>query len=423
MTDSSLPFSPADILVPCVKEPQKWSVVACDQYTSQPDYWQQTAAYVGDAPSTLHLVFPEIYLHNADFGARIEKINASMHQYINNKLLDEYTESYFYIERKVTSGKVRRGLIGKVDLLQYDYNKGAESLIRATEGTVLERIPPRVKIRENAPLELPHVMLLIDDEADAVIGKVAAQKGSFEKIYDFDLMQGGGNIKGWRVSTAAAAGVAEALKLLGDQSAFDKKYGITGKKVLQFAVGDGNHSLATAKECYNKLAATLPPEEALAHPARYALVELVNLHDPSLEFEAIHRVVFGINPEQLLTELFQRYDCAYGCGEGQAFDYVTKDGAGTITVKNPASTLAVGTLQLFLDDYLSRFGGKIDYIHGRDVTETLAREPGNIGFILPAMEKPDLFKTVILDGALPRKTFSMGEACEKRFYLEARRIR
>jgi hypothetical protein len=323
----------------------------------------------------------------------------------------------------VANGKVRHGLIGKVDLLKYDFKQGAESLIRATEGTVLERIPPRVKIRENAPLELPHVMLLIDDEADGILGTLAAQKGSFAKVYDFNLMQGGGAIKGWRVTEDVAAGINAALNGLEDRAMFEKKYGVTGKDVLLFAVGDGNHSLATAKECYNKLAATLSPEEALAHPARYALVELVNLHDSALEFEAIHRVVFGVNPEHLLSELFKRYDCAYGCTQGQTFGYVTKAGTGTITVKNPSHTLAVGTLQQFLDDYLTRFGGKIDYIHGEDVTEALAREDGNIGFLLPAMQKSDLFKTVILDGTLPRKTFSMGEACEKRFYLEARKIR
>lgn len=421
--DNFSTFSPADILVPAVKEPEKWSVVACDQYTSQPEYWRETADIVGSAPSALNLVFPEIYLKDADFDARISRINEHMNQYINDGLFKENTGSYFYIERTVANGKVRRGLIGKIDLTQYDYNKGSESLIRATEGTVLERIPPRVKIRENAPLELPHVMLLIDDETDAVIGRAAAKKNTYEQVYDFNLMQGGGNIKGWRLNNDAAAEVDLALKVLEDRTAFEKKYGVTGKKVLQFAVGDGNHSLATAKECYNRLTANLTPEEAINHPARYALVELVNLHDPALEFEAIHRVVFGINPEHLLNELFKHYECVYGAAEGQSFDYVTKGNFGAITVKNPASALAVGTLQLFLDDYLARFGGKIDYIHGKDVTESLAREDGNIGFILPAMEKPDLFKTVILDGALPRKTFSMGEACEKRFYLEARRIR
>ncbi|SDN76006.1 DUF1015 domain-containing protein [Acetanaerobacterium elongatum] len=416
-------FSPADILVPAVKEPEKWSVVACDQYTSQPEYWRETADIVGDAPSALNLVFPEIYLKDADFDARINRINEHMNRYMSDGIFRGYSESYFYIERTMANGKVRRGLIGKIDLTQYDYNKGSESLIRATEGTVLERIPPRVKIRENALLELPHVMLLIDDRADKVMSHAAERKDKYELAYDFCLMQNGGRVRGWKLDEYAEAFVDADLKDLADPGAFEKKYGVTGKKVLQFAVGDGNHSLATAKECYNRLTAHLTPEEALNHPARYALVELVNLHDPALEFEAIHRVVFGVNPEHLLNELFKRYECVYAAAEGQRFDYVTKDKCGTITVKNPASALAVGTLQLFLDDYLARFGGRIDYIHGKDVTESLAREDGNIGFILPAMEKPDLFRTVILDGALPRKTFSMGEACEKRFYLEARRIR
>ncbi len=417
------PFSPADILLPEVGDMTKWSVVACDQYTSEPEYWQRIKDEVGDLPSALHMVFPELYLHGDDFNRRIAGINEHMNRYIQDGLLHEQSDSYVYVERTVKSGLVRKGLVGKIDLLAYDYAKGSQSLIRATEGTVVERIPARVSIRENAPLELPHVMLLIDDCSDSVIAPLANQKDRMTPLYDFTLMQGGGTIRGYRVPADLHASVEQALAVLCEQDAFDKRYGVSGLAPLLFAVGDGNHSLAAAKECYNRIAQTLSPEQALTHPARYALVEVVNLHDASLQFEAIHRVVFGVDPEQMLDELFAYYDCSYGSSCGQVFGFATPERAGTVTVRNPKSNLAVGTLQAFIDDYLSRHGGEVDYIHGEDVVERLAKEPGNIGFVLPSMQKNELFSTVILDGALPRKTFSMGEACEKRFYLEARAIK
>lgn len=267
-------------------------------------------------------------------------------------------------------------------------------------------------------------MLLIDDEADSVIGTASNNAAGYEKLYDFDLMCGGGNIKGFKISGEDSNKIISALEKLADKKGFEKKYNVSGKDVLLFAVGDGNHSLATAKECYTRLKAKLPNEEYLNSPARYALVELVNLHDESLEFEAIHRVVFGVNPKHLLDEMFKYYDCTFGKADGQAIEYVTKNENGDITVKNAKANLPVGTLQEFLDKYIAENGGTIDYIHGADVTEKLAKEADDrIGFILPAMAKNELFKTVILDGALPRKTFSMGEAFEKRFYLEARKIK
>ncbi len=417
------PFYPADILLPKVGDMSKWSVVACDQYTSEPQYWQETADFVGDAPSTLHMVFPELYLHDGDFENRIGRINGHMNEYLNSGVFCELPNSLVYVERTVKSGLVRKGIVGKIDLLAYDYAKGSDSLIRATEGTVVERIPARVTIRENAPLELPHVMLLIDDEKGSVIEPIAHKKDTMKPLYDFTLMQGGGNIRGYQIPKDMYDTITQALCALCDQDKFDSRYDVNGRAPLLFAVGDGNHSLAAAKECYNRIAATLSPEEALNHPARYALVELVNLHDASLEFEAIHRVVFDVDPEHMLKELFEYYDCAYGSSCGQVFGFVTPERAGTVTARNPNSNLAVGTLQAFIDDYISRFGGKVDYIHGEDVVHRLAKQGRNIGFVLPCMKKSELFPTVILDGALPRKTFSMGEACEKRFYLEARKIR
>ncbi len=417
------PFSPADILLPEVSDITKWSVVACDQYTSEPQYWKATEEYVCDAHSCYHLVFPELYLHGNDFNTRIARINEHMNRYIQDGVFREIPDSFVYVERTVKSGLTRKGIMGKIDLLAYDYSKCSQSLIRATEGTVVERIPARVSIRENAPLELPHVMLLIDDRTDSVIAPLTQQIDRMKPLYHFDLMQGGGTIRGYQVPKDLHGSIEQALALLCEQDAFDSRYDVSGRAPLLFAVGDGNHSLAAAKECYNRIASTLSPEEALRHPARYALVEVVNLHDESLEFEAIHRVVFGVDPEQMLDTLFDYYDCAYGSSCGQVFGFVTPERAGTVTVRNPKSNLAVGTLQAFIDDYVSRHGGEVDYIHGEDVVQRLAKEPGNIGFVLPSMSKTELFRTVILDGALPRKTFSMGEPSEKRFYLEARRIK
>jgi hypothetical protein len=311
--------------------------------------------------------------------------------------------------------------VGVVDLEAYDYTPGSDSLIRATEGTVLSRIPPRVKVREHAALELPHVMLLIDDRQRQVIEPLTAQRGEMEQVYDFELMEQGGHLTGYRLTDGQMSAVAAGLRSLQDPTAFSEKYQVTDQPVLLFAVGDGNHSLATAKAAY-QLRKEQEPETA--ELARYALVEVVNLHEEALEFEPIHRVVFGVDPEEALKSLLAAYPGAYlGKGTGHQIEFVWEKGTGTITVPNPTAQLAVGTLQSWLDGYLEANGGTVDYIHGADVTETLARQPGNLGFLLPPMGKDDLFRTVICDGVLPRKTFSMGEAHDKRFYLEARAIR
>ncbi|MFA9382001.1 MAG: DUF1015 domain-containing protein, partial [Acetanaerobacterium sp.] len=259
-------FSPADILLPEVDDINKWSVVACDQYTSEPQYWQDVANCVGDAPSALHMVFPELYLHDGNFDARIARINGHMRDCLAGGVFRECRDSLIYVERTVASGLVRRGIIGKIDLLAYDYSKGSGSLVRATEGTVLERIPARVNIRKDAPLELPHVMLLIDDATDSVIAPLAANRDGMDPLYDFELMQGGGQIRGYHVPSSLHDGVFSALASLADSEQFEQRYGVSGRDPLLFAVGDGNHSLAAAKECYNSIAATLSPEQALAHP-------------------------------------------------------------------------------------------------------------------------------------------------------------
>ena len=419
-----LGFYPADILLPKDCDMEKWAVVACDQFTSEPEYWEAVEKKVGDAPSTRRVILPEANLEDPNVDEYIADINACMDKYMANGIFETLKDSLIYIERNQSDGRVRHGLIGMVDLDTYDFTPGSGALIRATEGTVLERIPPRAKVRRNAPIELPHVMLLIDNPEKTVIEPLTAAADSMEVVYDFDLMQNGGHIKGYKLSAAQIDAVADALEGLTTDEAMKAKYNVSGVAPLLFAVGDGNHSLATAKACYEEQKKGLTPEEYLKLPARYALVEVVNNHDDALQFEPIHRVVFDVDAEKMMAEFKKFYPEAYeGQGEGHTIAYNYGDKKGFITVPNPSVQLAVGTLQAFIDSYLKEFGGKVDYIHGDEVTEELGSKPGNIGFKLPAMGKEQLFKTVMADGVLPRKTFSMGHAADKRYYIEARKIR
>ncbi len=417
-----IPFSKADILLPENADMEKWAVIACDQYTSEPEYWEDVRGIVGDAPSTLKITLPEIYLEKDDVAERIENVNEEMRRLLNDNFFKTLKDSLIYIERTQADGRVRQGLIGKVDLEDDSFAKDSQSLIRATEGTVLERIPPRVRVRENAPLELPHIMLLIDDDERNIIEQIPNEITEEDKVYDFDLMKNGGHIKGYRVSESTSDRILEGIAKLADKEHFDKKYNVQDKGVLLFSVGDGNHSLATAKTCYENLKKVLPKEEYENHPARYALVEVVNLHSDALDFEPIHRVVFGVNPEHMLEEL-KKYYITSENGNGQKIEYVYNGHKGSLYIENPKSNLAVGSLQMFIDEYLKQYGGKVDYIHGEETTESLGSQDGNIGFLLPKMHKSELFKTVILDGALPRKTFSMGHSYDKRYYLEVRKIK
>ena len=422
----TLPFRPADILLPKDCEYSKWSVVACDQYTSQPEYWQRVEEYVGRSPSTLRLILPESCLEGPNVETDIMEINNTMSRYLREERFALLPQTMIYVERTLHNGKLRRGLVGMVDLEQYDYEPGSSAPIRATEGTVLSRIPPRVAVRKNAPVELPHVMLLVDDPDKTVIEPLADQTDSMQVLYDFDLMERGGHIKGWELTEDQQAQVARALGNLADPAKFNARYGTKDEAVMLFAVGDGNHSLATAKECYERQKRLTPPEHWATLPARYALVELDNLHDASLEFEPIHRLVFGVKPEELLSALVEYYPGAQRGDEagGHKLAYVYGETQGMISVPDPAAQLPVGTLQNFLDWYLARHKGvRVDYIHGEDVARKLSAQPDTVGFLLPAMGKEELFPTVIRDGVLPRKTFSMGEAHDKRFYLEARKIR
>jgi len=420
----------------------KWAVVACDQYTSEPEYWQQVARTVGQAPSTLELIYPEVFLGEANPAQRIGKIRSTMAAYLEQRVVVEH-EGMVYVERQVAD-KTRRGLVLCVDLERYDYHRGSSSLIRATEGTILDRIPPRVKIREGAALELPHIMVLIDDPGDTVIGPLPAEREQLTQLYDFDLMMDAGHLRGYLVDRAAVEKrVVAALEALVDEDAFRCKYEFEQSlPVLLYAMGDGNHSLATAKAIWEReKERAVASEDVMASPRRYALVELVNVHDEALVFEPIHRVLFQLAAERdLLTEMASFYEGRWNFGELPSLDAMTERvqadagavhrigvvrdaGYGVIDISKPDTNLPVGSLQNFLDKFIDDGGaGSIDYVHGTDTVDTLGRKAGNIGFYLPAMDKGDLFKSVILDGALPRKTFSMGEAFEKRFYVECREL-
>ncbi len=404
--------TPADILLPDFQKTDagRWSVIACDQFTGDPTYWEKTKEIVGDAPSTLGLILPEIYLNEPDVQNRINAIHETMRRYLEQGVFRKYENAMIYVERIQSNGILRTGVIGKIDLEAYDYSADSTSPVRATEETVLERIPPRMRVRAHAPLELPHIMLLIDDPDDIAIGCCTEMQEGMQKLYHTDLMNGGGSITGW---------------LMGEerQNVFLKKFDAVMQRSgeLQLAMGDGNHSLATAKACWEAVKRANPGRNLRSHPARYALAELVNLHSEALQFEAIHRIITQTDPGQMMMTLMR----ILGLSEEPSDQPVTVIRAGEkrqLYIHKPTSALAAGSLQNALDAYLSANPGKIDYIHGAKTVERLAAMPDAIGFLLPDMHKSDLFPNVRRDGALPRKTFSMGHAEDKRYYMEARAI-
>ena len=352
-----IPFKRANILLPKNIDMTKWSVVACDQYTSEMDYWNEVEKIVGSSPSTLRITLPEIFLEDSDVNERINKINDTMKEYLDEDLFYELKDSMIYLERTQADGRVREGLMGMVDLEDYSYEKGSQTLIRATEKTVIERIPPRLKVRENALLELPHIMILIDDEKKKIIEDLKNEVTDSDVVYDFDLMENGGHIKGYKLNNDSMTKVEEGLEALCDKEYFEKKYNVKDKGILLFAMGDGNHSLATAKANYENLKKTMTPDEYLNHPSRYALVELVNLHSEALEFEPIHRVIFDTDVNKLIEELYKYYDINEE-GNGQYFELVTKDIDKKLYISNPKSNIAVGSIQMFLDEYLKDNKGK-----------------------------------------------------------------
>ena len=410
-------FLPADILMPKTDSMEKWAVIVCDQFTSDQAYWDRVRKNAEGAVSTINLILPEAELGTEKEAEHTAVINATMKRYMDEDVFTTYPNSFVYVERQLENGSIREGLVGMVDLDAYDYSTGATSAIRATERTVAERIPPRQRVRRDAPIELPHILMLCDDHDKKLIEPIGAKKDSLKKLYDFDLMEGGGHITGWLVE---GKDVDEFNKALADYTATvgEKYKGLKGVPMV-FAVGDGNHSLATAKSCYEELKKKHPGEDLSNHPARYALMELENIHDPAQVFEPIHRVIFKTDTEKLLAAL-QKDACAEG---GFPVRWYTKDASGTVYLDRAKSELAVGVLQGFLDEYLKDNAGEIDYIHDDDALISLAKQDGAIGFLLPAMEKSQLFRGVIADGILPRKTFSMGHSREKRYYLEGRKIK
>lgn len=417
----------------------KWSVVACDQYTSQPEYWEKTEEIVQNAPSTLRLTLPEVYLEKEDEADRVKAIHACMENYMKEGILQELEEGFILVKRDFGKEYARNGLIVEIDLETYEYRKGEKSLVRPTEMTVEERIPPRLRVRQTATLEIPHIMLLIDDPEESVIEPLMKQSDMFSKVYDTDLMQNGGHITGYFIPKGNIIDtIMERIENLADPAIFAKKYGLTKNyPLLNFAVGDGNHSMATAKAAWENIKKNLTPEEQRNHPARFCLCEIVNIHDKSLEVEPIHRVLFNVDKKDLISEanaFFQKHGCElsieqnsnttpYANENEHCFTFCAADGDGVFKVSNPVWGIAVASLQTFLDEYLAKHTeSKIDYIHGIDVVRALGSKEGNIGFFLPDIEKNDLFKGVIVDGVLPRKTFSMGEAQEKRYYMECKKI-
>ena len=414
-------YSSTNIMLPDFKknDAHSWAVIACDQFTSQPEYWEKAREIVGNAPSTLDLMLPEVYLSESE--KRIPKINETMKEYAE-KILVSHEDSMIYTERTQSDGTVRQGLVLAVDLECYDYRKGADSLIRATEATVVERIPPRVAIRRGACLELPHVMLLIDDPEKTVIEPLA--KENLDNVaYDTELMLGGGSIKGYFLSKDIQSKVASALDNLTTPESMEKRYGDGSLSPLLFAVGDGNHSLASAKAAYEEIKEKLGADAAIDHPARYALVEVVNIHSDALKFEPIYRVMFGVDPSDVFEKLSSYLDRLNGNADAQNIEYIFADTCGSLVAKNPVRQLTVGTLQDFIDEYIkSTPSAEVDYIHGEAALKELASAKNSIGFLFDGMNKDQLFKTVIYDGALPRKTFSMGHAEDKRYYMECRKI-
>ena len=414
-------FKPADILLPKNTDMSKWAVVACDQYTSEPEYWADAEKIIGTSKSTLDLILPEVYLEGDDVDERIEKIHGKMDEYMSEDTFSEYKDALIYIERTQADGKVRAGIVGGIDLEQYDYNKGSKSKVRATEATVVERIPPRIKVRRGAPVELPHIMILIDDAKKSIVEPLAEKKDSFEKVYDFDMMKNGGHITGWLIDKDTQAQLLDTLEKFDSQEEFSARYGYENEPPLTFAMGDGNHSLATAKAFYEEQKAANAGKDMSNARCRYALVEIVNLHSPALEFEAIHRICTGIDRAKLMAEMTE----ALGLSKepaAQKITVVTDGRHEDFYIHKESSKLTVGSLQNFLDGYMKANGGKIDYIHGIEVIDNLSQSADALGVLLPDMAKSELFPTVICDGALPRKTFSMGHAWDKRYYVEARKI-
>ena len=437
------------VLLPSKKvDLSKWAVVACDQFTSEPDFWHDLKAKIGNAPSTLNLIYPEVFLEENEAAkqARLKNIASVMKTYLDEGILEAQPQGFVYLERTLPNGTKRQGLMLSIDLEKYDYQKGSQPLIRPTEGTVLDRIPPRLRIREKALVEAPHVMLLFDDPQNEIFNLLKQQLSDHDKVYDFDLMFDKQHLTGYRVTNSnSISSLKEKFANLINPQKFKEKYQLQGNlEPLLFAVGDGNHSIATAKAHWENIKQGLTETEMRDHPARFALAEIVNLHDESLVFEPIHRVLFNINFDNLIESakaffknqnsevevklidkksFKKEIDNLRKVNSDQVIGFVKGNQYGALVIKNPSQKLEVATLQIFLDAYLKNHKEIIvDYIHGDDTLVKLSSKPNALGLFLPTIEKKSFFKNVITNGIYPRKTFSMGEAEEKRVYLECRKI-
>ena len=406
-------FKPADILLPKC-DMHRWSVVACDQFTSDTDYWRQVRSIVGDAPSTLNMMLPEAELGTKNPDTESEKINAVMQSYLDGDVFKTYPDSYIYLERKLKNGDVRRGIVGMFDLEAYDWTEGTHSPIRATEHTVEDRLPPRVRIRRNAPLEMPHIMIFMDDPDNTVFSSVV--KG--EKVYDFGLMQNGGSITGWLVADNDR--LSDAAEMLGDRNVLESKYGSVDNAIV-FAMGDGNHSLAAAKRHWEEVKRNIPECEYETSPARYALAELVNIHDAAIGFEPIHKVIFDTEPDKFFVEAKDYF--ADNIGAGKTISLINGEGMENLEISDLTIGELIGKCEDFCRSYTERHGGYIDYIHGDCECVEMAGRFGCAGILLPRMEKSELFASVMKSGPFPKKSFSIGHGNDKRYYLECRKIR
>lgn len=422
-------FVAADILLPAAGTPlDPWGCIAVDQFTSQPEYWQRAEALAQGKPSTLHIVLPEAYLGTPQEADRLESIRHTMENY-RAEVLTRQVHGYVYVERTQMDGSIRQGLVGAVDLEAYDYASGTKPAIRPSESTVVERIPPRLKVRRGALLETPHVMMLADDSSKTLIEPIGLQKEKLPLLYDGELMLGGGHLRGWAVEDPVyIAQIDAALAALADQAAFDRRWpAAAGQTPMVLAVGDGNHSLATAKAYWEELKPTLTEEERQHHPARWCLAEVCNVHSPAIEIEPIHRVVFGVSAQELY-EALDRWDQAQGRRtepSAQRCKLADRQGEIEVALQNPPAPLTVGSVEAFLEEWLPQHPqAHVDYIHGASTALSLAARPGTptTAILLPDFAKADLFRGVVLGGVLPRKTFSMGHAEEKRYYNECRVI-
>ena len=401
-------FSPADILLPEFSDGRDWtgySVIACDQFTSEAAYWEEAEKLRGDF-STLDFILPEAYLGTDREAAGKARIAENMKTALSKLRCHE--NSMVYLERTLPDGRIRRGIIGKIDLEQYDFTPGSASAVRATEETVTKRIPPRVAVRREATVEFPHVMIFADDTKGGVVRRASDMKDSLPVLYDFDLMLGGGHVCGRLISGETLSEICAAIG----------EYEAERRGSVVYAMGDGNHSLASAKAFYEELKTKLG-DAAADHPARWALAEIVDLGDESIEFEPIYRIITGCASCDILSALEESVRIH---GAGKTATLVTNDGERSVTLPD-IHPLAMGSLQMFLDEFMSRNPGvKCDYIHGADTLRALCRGFGNVGFLCDGVEKSELFSYVCAHGTLPRKTFSMGEAKSKRYYLEGRKI-